>query len=300
MSKFIKLSTGMVLSVGMLVGAAPAGATISQIADVAVKPASGTGVAKGKNYVKLNSYLATRDAASTRGTMKANPVGKVVMTFPVGSTINLNATPGCNKSEYSFVSALASGCASSVVGTGWALLNTGSNVLQGQLTGAPADCLESDATQYSRTYRSGPPSCTPLGGVWVKVTAYQGGVLKNQLWNHVPGVPFNKFTKTAIIFANDNGIAPLAFAGNIKNNVLTVNIPSLNGDGAGAGELTGGWVLSDFKLDITKPNYLKAGACTSSKKWTVNTKFTYSKLKGEVNGPSPATTSINSTSTCKA
>jgi hypothetical protein len=170
----------------------------------------------------------------------------------------------------------------------------------GQLTGAPADCAAGDTEQYSRTYRSGTLGCTPLGAIWVKITAYQGGILKNQQWNHLPGVPFNKFTKTAIIFANDNGVAPLAFAGNVKGNVLTVNIPSLNGDGAGAGELTGGWVLSDFKLDITKPNYLKAGACTSSKKWTVNTKYTYSKLKGEASGPNPGSLSVNSSSTCKA
>jgi len=300
MNKIIKASASMALSLGVLVFAAPAGATITQVADVSVSPATGTGAAKGKNYVKLSSYLATRDAASNRGTMKANPVGKVVMSFPVGSTINLNATPGCNKSEYSFVAALASGCASSVIGTGWALLNTGSSSVIGQLTGAPVDCGAGDATQYSRTYRSGALGCTPMGAIWVKITAYQGGILKNQQWNHIPGVPFNKFTKTAIIFANDNGLAPLAFAGNIKNNVLTVNIPSLNGDGAGAGELTGGWVLSDFKLDITKPNYLKAGACTSSKKWVVNSKFTYSKLKGESQGPNPATTSINATSACRA
>lgn len=299
MHRLLKVSTGMALTVGMLVAAAPAGATITQLADVAVKPTSGTMAAKGKNYVKLNSYLATRDAASNRGTMKANPVGKVVMTFPTGSTINLNATPGCNKSEYSTPEALAAFCSASVVGTGWALLNTGTAAAHEQLTGAPVDCSPSDADQYSRVYRNGVLGCVPFGHIWVKITAYQGGILKNQLFNHVPGVTFNKFTKTALIFANENGAAPLAFAGNIKNNVLTVHIPGLNGDGGGAGELTGGIVLSDFKLDITKPNYLKAGACPANKKWTVNTKFTYSKLKGELAGPNPATSSINSTSTCR-
>ena len=282
--------------------AAPASAVISQTADVKVSPATGTGTAKGKNYVKLQAYLATRDAASVRPQAKANPVGKVVMSFPVGSTINPGATPGCNMSEYSAPSMLVTACAGSVIGTGWALLNTGSVTpsARDQLTGSPSPCNAGDISQYSRLYRNVALGCVPVGHIWVKITAYQGAILKSQSWKTTPGAVFNKFSKSGIIFANSNGLAPLAFGGNIKGNELTVYIPALNGNGAGAGELIGGWVLSDFYLNITKANYLKAGACPGSHRWNVSTKTTYSQLKGEASPPNPGSITVGSQSVCKA
>ena len=337
-----QISAGLVAATALTVGlviAAPAGATITQVADVSVKPATGTGLAKGKNFVKLNSYLATRDAASTRGTKKANPVGKVFMDFPVGSTVNKSAKPACNFSEYATPSMLSSVCSGSAVGTGWALLNTGSATAHDQLTGAAPACAGGDSTQYSRVWRTNPgagPDCTPVGDIWVQITAYQGGVLKAQWWCYGdagrprPGAPCNNkaaggdakgvllasgptngsFNDLAnkkglngcnIIFANDNAVAPLAFGGTVTNcrNRLTVIIPSLNGEGAGLGELTGGFVLSDFYLSINAPNYLKAGACPASKKWAVNTQFVYSKLKGESAAPSPGSLTVKSESPCK-
>jgi len=65
-----------------------------------------------------------------------------------------------------------------------------------------------------------------------------------------------------IIFANDNSAAKLAFGGSTNGcaNTLSVVVPSLGGSGAGLGELTAGFVLSDFYLATNHPAYLKAGA----------------------------------------
>ena len=329
--------TTALAAIGSLALAGGASAALVQNSQIKLLPTSGTGKPKNNSYVKLQSYLSTRDAASTRGAKKANPVGKVFMDFPAGSTINKSAKTTCNLSEYSTVEGLASGCASSVLGTGWALLNTGGTTAHDQLLGAPTDCPSSDATQYSRTWSANPagkPNCLPLGHLWVAITAYQGGVLKSQWWCYgdagapKPGAActnkatggdakntllatgpangtFNDLTNKKgmngcnIIFANDNSAAPLAFGGTDTGckNRLTVIIPALNGAGSGLGELTGGFVLSDFYLNITAPNYMKAPACPASKTWSVKTQIVFSKLKGET-GAVPPSQTITSTETC--
>ena len=331
--------TTALAALGSLALASGASAALVQQADIKLLPTSGTGLPKVNSYVKLKSYLSTRDAASTRGTKKANPVGKVFMDFPTGSTINKAAKKTCNLSEYSTPSVLAASCSASILGTGWALLNTGSATAHEQLTGAAPACADGDATQYSRTWAANPsagPDCTPVGDLYVKITAYQGGVLKAQWWCYGDaGAPkagaacnnkatggdakntllasgpvngsFNDLTNKKalngcnIIFANDNSAAPLAFGGTATSckNRLTVIIPSLNGEGAGLGELTGGFVLSDFALDITATNYLKAGskACVSHK-MTVKTQTVYSKLKGETAAPSPASNTVTYNNAC--
>ncbi|MEI7560395.1 MAG: hypothetical protein WCJ63_07350 [Actinomycetes bacterium] len=328
----MKVITTLIAGLALLAVPAVSSAALVQQSDVKIVPTSGA-KPKVKSYVKLDAYLSTRDAASTRGTGKTNPVGFVSMDFPAGSTINKAAGPVCNQSEYSTPSFLAANCASSVIGTGWALLNGGVATAREQITGAATACNVDDATQYSRTYATGPqratgPSCLPIGDVWVKVTAYQGGILKNQWWCYGPkgapkpgaacnnkqsgadatgkGFAFND-TKNAkklngcnIIFANDNSLAQLAFGGtaNQCKNRLTVIIPAMNGTGAGLGELTGGIVLTDFALKTTKANYLKVGASCPAHKFTVTTKVTYSKLKGETAAPSPVSNTNKTVTAC--
>ena len=284
-----------------LVLAMSAWATITQTSQVKMLATSGTLAPKGKAYVKLTAYLATRDAASTRPQKKAAPVGKVNVQFPTGTVINGASTVGCNQSEFSAPSILASRCSASVVGSGWALINTGTvdATARDQIVGSPPACSPSDSTQYSRTWPSGTLTCVPIGALWVRVTAYQGGVLKNPIWKTIPGAHFNTFSKSTIILANNNSLAPLAFGGSIYNGKLTVLIPSLNGSGAGAGELIGGWVVSDFFLRLSKTNYLRSPACPSTHRWSVKTTTYYSKLKGETALPSPSSITTNTLSACR-
>ncbi|CAB4874577.1 MAG: hypothetical protein F2799_04690 [Actinobacteria bacterium] len=309
-----------------------ASAALVQQAIVKASPATGTGDPKGKSYVKIDSYLSTRDPASTRGAYKTNPVGKVFMTFPAGGTVNKTSGPVCNQSEYTTPAALKTLCASSLIGTGWALLNHGSSEASAQLTGAASYCLTAEKSTYMATYEgvaSAGPSCLPQGDIWVQLSAYQGGIQKAQWWCYgdagapkpgaacnnkqsggdATGKLYNKFNDTTnaskfngcnIIFANDNAVAPLAFGGvaNQCKNRLTVIIPALNGTGAGLGELTGGIVLTDFALKITRANYLKAGACPSKKTWTVSTQVVFSKLKGE-SGVAPPAQTVTSSQRCR-
>jgi len=311
-----------------------ASASLVQQSQVKLLPLTGSLAPKGKAYVILDTYLSTRDAASTRDAFKTNPVGKVFMDFPAGSTINKTAGPVCNQSEYQTPAALRTLCATSLIGTGWALLNNGATTAQAQLTGAANYCNTAEKSTYMATYEgvtSAGPSCLPQGDIWVQVSAYQGGIEKAQWWCYGDaGAPragaacnnkqsgadatgklyntFNDVTNTKklngcnLIFANDNAVAPLAFGGvaNQCKNRLTVIIPAMNGTGAGLGELTGGIVLTDFALKITKANYLKAGACPSSKKWVVKSNIVYSKLKGELADPSPASNIVNYNNTCRA
>ena len=315
----------------------------TQISNIKVVSATGAALPVGGKNVNLDTYLATRDPASTRGVMKkANPVGSVNMTFPTGSKINKTAVGAdnvCQKSEYATPAELASGCANAVIGTGWALLNDGNAfpTVHEQLDGAPAACAVGDATQYSRTWDADPaagPNCVPVGDILVKVTAYQGGILKSKYWCYgmdsvlktdaqlagkkcyfkdsakklynYSGLALNSkydagLNGCNIIFANNNALAPLSFGGSTNNcgNVLSVVIPAINGNGAGLGELTGGFVLSDFYLKTNNASYLTAGACPS-KKYKVSTKFTYSKLKGEASLPAsnPATKTVDYSGTC--
>ena len=332
MRKLITITALAAIGSLALVGSA-SGALVQQ-SQIKLQPLTGSLAPKGKGYVKLDSYLSTRDAASARGAYKTNPVGKVFMDFPAGSTINKTSGPVCNQSEYSTPAALKTLCASSLIGTGWALLNHGATTPEAQLTGAASYCLTDEKSTYMATYEgvtSAGPSCLPQGDIWVQVSAYQGGIQKSQWWCYgdagspkpgaacnnkqsggdATGKLYNKFNDTTnaskfngcnIIFANDNAVAPLAFGGvtNQCKNRLTVIIPALNGTGAGLGELTGGIVLTDFALKITRANYLKAGACPSNKKWAIKTTVIYSKLKGELTNPSPAQNIVTYNNTCKA
>ena len=322
-------------------GAANASAAIQQQVWGNTYPPTSTNVTQPAKagYVHFDSYLSTRDPGSTRGTKKANPVGKVFMDFPKGGTINKTAKKTCNLSEYSTPAQLATGCASSVLGVGWALLNSGAATAHDQLTGAVPACSDGDATQYTRTWIANAPAgpdCTPVGDYYVRITAYQGGVMKAQWWCYGdagaprPGAAcnnkasggdakgtllatgptngtFNDLTNKKgmngcnIIFANDNSLAPLAFGGTVTSckNRLTVIVPALNGDGSGLGELTGGMVLSDFFLRITAPNYMKAPACPTNKTWSTSTQVVFSGLKGETGAVPPAQTVVSSDTCAK-
>jgi len=328
-------------------------ALIQQTANVQIKPTSGSSTPKAGTYVKLNSYLATRDPASTKYQKATSPVGKVFMTFPAGSSVNKSATPTCNLSEYATPSQLAAQCSASQVGSGWALLTNGTipqSPPQEQITGAPSACAGDD--QWMRLFLPGVVSCVPGGKVWVKVTAYQGAILKAQWWcygdqgntktipdpahpgktkadpsaactnkqsggdangafyasNSKTGGTFNDglnrkgMNGCNIIFANDNSIAKLSFGATVNGckNQLTAIIPAMNGTGSGLGELTGGWVLSDFKLDITAANYLKSGPCPRNKQWNVSSRFVYSRMLGETKDPNPSSLTVNSSTNCRS
>jgi hypothetical protein len=176
-----------VTAVGSLALAGGASAANVQQAQVKLIPVSGAKPANGKN-VLIDAYLATRDASSTRAAKTASPVGKVFMDFPAGSTVNKSAVTTCNQSEYASPTVLASVCSSAQVGNGWAILRPiVSAIAQLQLTGAAPACADpaTDQTQYSRTWQTNPgngPDCTPFGALYVKIAAYQGGVLKSQWW----------------------------------------------------------------------------------------------------------------------
>lgn len=330
---------------------APAQALIQQTANVQIKTISGSESPRAGSYVKLGSYLATRDPGSSKLQKATSPVGKVFMTFPSGSSINPNATPTCNYSEYAPPTLLAVQCSGSVIGSGWALLTNGAiPVSPGheQIPGAPSACIGDD--QWMRLFTNGVTPCIPGGKVWVKITAYQGAVLKSQWWcygdsgntktipdtahpgktkpdptaactniqsggdmsgktyatNSKRGGTFNDSTNKYrqngcnIIFANDNAIAKLSFGAVVNKckNQLTAIIPAMNGTGSGLGELTGGWVLSDFKLDIIKPNYLRAGPCPRNKTWSTSSKFVYSRMLGEAKDPEPSSVTVRSVSPC--
>ncbi|CAB4874571.1 MAG: hypothetical protein F2799_04685 [Actinobacteria bacterium] len=301
----MKVMTALTAVVAVLVVPAASSAAISQQAIVKVKSTAGALAPKGKNYVKVDAYLSTRDPASGRPQLKANPVSKAVLAFPPGSTINPKATPGCHLSQYSPVSTLKAKCAKALVGMGWAFVNTGwdgasARTQLADISGgpnSPARCADPVAPvgatvnqdpQYSATYEAaGVPGCVPVGHIWSRVYAYQGAIING------------KYLSNGIIFANDNSVAAIAFGGTTKTNTLTVPLPALNGTGAGLGELPFGWVLSDFKLNITKTNYLKAGACTSSKKWTVKSTVSFSNFKPDGALPGPASQVKSTVSPCR-
>lgn len=291
-----KFATFTLAVAALLAVPAAASAALQQQAIVKLSPTAGALAPKGKNYVKVSAYLSTRDAASTRPQMKANPVGKVVMAFPPGSTINPKATPGCHMNQYAQVGLLKTGCAKSLIGMGWALVNTGWDgaAARAQLTdlpggpNSPGPCAVDDATQYTRTFEvAGNPDCVPVGHIWNRVYAYQGAIING------------KYNLNGIIFASDNAVAGIAFGGTTRANALTVPLPAINGVGSGAGELPFGWVLSDFQLNITKPNYLKAGACTASHKWIVKSTINFSNFKADPVGPPPASQVLNTVVPCK-
>jgi len=97
---------------------------------------------------------------------------------------------------------------------------------------------------------------------------------------------FNK--KNAIIFLAQNSVAPQAFAGTVRGNVLTVNVPPLPPPNDPA-------VLTDFSLNV-KARSVKVGkgrhakrknyattpsTCPKSGKWTTTAKFTYTGAPGK-------------------
>jgi hypothetical protein len=157
-----------------LASTATADSTWSQISDVKILPTSGTAAPQGKKNVLLKSYLATRDTASVRGNYKTNPVGTVGMKFQAGSTVDKAAVGSanvCQESEYATIPTLASKCAKAVIGTGWALLNSGNPAPQTQMPGAPPTCAADDATQYSRTWQSNPDAMSAAKTYALKFTA---------------------------------------------------------------------------------------------------------------------------------
>ena len=284
----------------MAFAATGANAAIEQKANVKITSTTG-GKAKANDYVKLSAYLATRDSASTRPNKKPNPVANVVMTFPTGSTTNSNAKTACPMTSTSNVfnifnkcnpQSTAAGHVDSVIGEGWALLSNLGSLPVSQYTdtiyGAMAACSTTVLDQYSKYYEAGKPGCLPRGNLYGKVFAYLGAM--------VNGVQ----KKDRVIFATTNKTTGVAFAGTVAGNVLTVPLPS-GGAGKAPGELALGVVLTDFWLDITATNYLKAGSnsCVAGKA-TVSTKLTYSQLSGETAKPSSylAAKTISSKSDC--
>jgi hypothetical protein len=291
-SKFV--AAGAVASA--LLVPATASAAITQQARVSLTALGGTLKPKGRTYIKVDAYLSTRDAASTRNQMEANPVGVISINFPPATVLNAKATPGCHMNQYSAVSALRAACAKSQIGSGWALVNTAANSpfpreqladLPGALN-SPPPCGAGNLTQYMDTYSNGVLPCVPIGHLWNRVRAYQGAIIAG------------KYTPNAVIFANDNAVSGIAFAGTVKGNVLSVKLPALNGTGSGAGELPFGWVLSDFRLLITKTNYMKAPSCpASTHKWTVKTNVGFSKFKAEPTSVLPPNQLISTVSSCR-
>jgi len=225
--------TAAITAVGSLALVGNAAAANVQQAQIKLLPVSGAKPANGKN-VLIDAYLSTRDASSTRAAKTASPVGKVFMDFPAGSTVLKTAVPTCNLSEYASPTLLASSCASSKVGSGWAILRPiVSAIAQLQLTGAAPACADpaADPTQYSRTWAVNPgagPDCTPFGTLYVKTALYQGGVFKSQWWCY--GDATAKYNTTA---ACDNK----ATGGDAKGTVMAT--------GKGRGMVAGSGTFND-------------------------------------------------------
>ena len=265
---------------------AAASAAITQVADATTSPATGTGLAKGNNYVKLKTYLATRDSSSPRPMRMANPVGKIVLTFPAGGYVTPTKTGAkvCNVPAGLGARIMAE-CAKSKIGSGWALVNTGQNLGLGgtpqarpQLTGAPAACATEsgdplDWDQYSRLFSGAAAECVPQGHLWNRVSVYLGGIREGSPSSVKKGDPYS------LVFVSQNVASIISFSGQVSKNVLTVNLPALYGSGSYPGELPFGWVLSDFSVNITNGKYLKAGPCPTAGNWTLRTDSVYSQRK---------------------
>jgi hypothetical protein len=225
--------TTAVAALGSLAIVGSASASNVQQAQIKLIPVSGAKPANNKN-VLLDAYLSTRDSASTRAANTASPVGKVFMDFPAGSTVNKSAAPTCNLSEYASPTQLAASCASSRIGTGWAILRPiVSAIAQLQLTGAAPACADpsADLTQYSRTWQANPgngPDCTPFGTLYVKTSLYQGGVFKSQWWCY--GDDTAKYNTTAACSNKATG-------GDAKNTLLAT--------GKGKGMVPGSGTFND-------------------------------------------------------
>jgi hypothetical protein len=183
-----------------------------------------------------------------------------------------------------------------------------------------------DPGQYSRTYESSISyadpmaglSCTPAGFTWVRVTGYIGtgngayDPVTKKIYDRTD--PMKKRAakvtdKTAIIFANDNGVSALSFAGSITKNpdetvTLSVDLPAFNSAGL-KGFLPLDTDLVDFRFVTTNSKYLAAGPakyCPRNKTVTTSTTVTFSPFPSEYSGGNTsvyAPQTINSNSTCK-
>ena len=333
MRKSILMAATAVLgSLALSASAVAAVANPQQKSIVKLKTFAG-GTIKGNSYGALDAYLSTREPLSTRSLAQSHPVAKVILQFPKDSIINVGVVKVADRCKFrpnTYPSALNTLCAKAKIGTGWALLNTG-----GPPTANPQLSPYRDAhncakesplitdsrrwTQYQTTYESlltlpaGAPlvemPCVPLGYVWTRTAAFLGSGTSTRA--NDGSVKAGVLTKpNDIIFANDNGAVPISFAGAVDaaKATLTVSLPAgIGGTGSQAGELPTGAVLTDFRLPIVKPNFLKAPACPSTKKLRVTSTISYSYFAiGRTNRPKetaadrPATKTITTDSPCTA
>ena len=286
-----------------------------------LKSTSSTSAKKAAKTAQIDAYLATRYTNSTNVTWQGNPVAKVVMKFPTNSIITptQSGKTTCNQPSREGAKVIAN-CAGALIGSGWALVNTGQGLGEGglptprpQLDGAPAACTAepgapSTWTMYSRTFEAdGTLPCVPWSHLYNKVRVYQGGI------------PYGKTAPdpNSVTFVSQNVASIVAFDGQIdsKKGTLTVNLPALYGTGSYPGELFFGWVLSDFRVILNQPGYFKMGKCPTSGatkgKVTTNSVISYSKQKlldglnangtpnpSEDNRTAPAPANINEVSPC--
>ena len=304
------------LAVSATASAAPV--VPAQKAAIGLKSFTG-GSIKGNTFGAIDAYLSTRESASTRPLSQAHPVAKVVLQFPSGSTVNTDVVSAANKCKQkpnTYPGTLATKCAAAKIGSGWALLNSGGppNAMPQLSPYSAAHNCEAEAgadsrrwTQYQTNYESlltlpagsnlVEMPCVPLGYVWTKTTAYLGS-----------GDGTRVTKPKDIIFANDNKVVAISFAGAVDTARATLTVPlpaGIGGSGSQAGELPTGAVLTDFRLPIVKPNFLKAPACPASKKLRVVSTVSFSYFAiSRTNRPKetpamkPATQVINTDSPC--
>jgi len=295
------------------------------------------GTLQGKKPVTIDAYLSTRDPQSPKAAKQSQAVATVDMTFPAGATVNAIGT--CKLWPTSKPWDLKKNCGSAKIGEGWALvsglgttalhrLTTDSNQTTapsatGNYKDAPADCLVGDATQYSRTYETATLfksplaglSCTPQGFTWVHISAYAG--MGNGAVDAATGKVYDRSDskkkkaaavtdKKAIVFANDNGVAAISFAGTIKTNsnktvTLHVDLPAFNSAGL-KGYLPLDADLVDFRFVLNSTKYITAGACPSNKQAPVVSKISYSPFPGDYSAGNTSVyplQTISSANTCK-
>ena len=338
------ITTAALAAVGSLalVGSASAaenwaGHASAQQSIVTLGSASGGKMAGGKPGT-INAYLSTRDPDSPKPASQSQAVATVDMTFAAGAKVNPIGT--CALWPTSKPWDLKKNCIKSKVGEGWALVSgLGTSALTrlgsasnqttapsgtGNYSDAPADCSPSDSAQYSRTYETGLSfsnplaglSCLPQGLTWVHVLAYAG--MGNGVVDKVTGKVYDRTDtvakkkaakvtdKTAIIFANDNGVAALSFNGTIIKNsnktvTLHVDLPAFNTAGL-KGYLPLDSDLVDFRLVTNNSKYMTAPTCPkATKKVTTTSVITYNPFpgdfaKGDTNVYAPKT--ITSDSPC--
>ncbi|MCX6389870.1 MAG: hypothetical protein NT122_04440, partial [Solirubrobacterales bacterium] len=114
MRKSILIAAMAVL--GSLAVSATASAAVAnpdQKSIISLKSFTG-GPIKGNTYGALDSYLYTREAASTRPLSQAHPVAKVILQFPAGSKVNtdvISAANKCKQKPNTYPGTLATKCA---------------------------------------------------------------------------------------------------------------------------------------------------------------------------------------------